>query len=87
MLELCLAVLLILVINRLFRNRDVTEPRERGAIIPGQPVDHGFDWEDYSQDCGNNAMQRLHEDMDRDSEEFIERMNDNRHRLFNDHHQ
>lgn len=86
MLELCLAVLLILAVNRFFRKRDATAPRERGIIVQGRPVNHGFDWEDYWQECGNNAMQRLYDDMDRDREEFIERMNDNRYWLMSDHH-
>ena len=84
MLELCLAILLIMAANRFFRKRDAAAPRDRGVIIPRQPVDHGFDWEDYWQECGDEAV-RFHDDMDRDREEFIERMNENRYRLMNEH--
>ena len=81
MLELCLAVLLIMAVNRFFRKRDTAAPRDRGVIVPGRLVDHGFDWEDYWQECGDEAVKRFHDDMDMDREEFIERMNDNRYRL------
>jgi len=83
--KLGLAVLLITAVNRFFRKRNAVAPRETGANIPGRPVNHGFDWEDYWKECGNNAMQRLHDDMDRDCEEFIERTNDNRYRIMDDH--
>jgi hypothetical protein len=85
MLELCLAVILIMAINRFFRNRDAAAPRKRGAFVPRGPVDDVFDWLNYWRKEGDEVMQRLLDDMHRDCEEFIERMNDNRYRLMNDY--
>ena len=33
MLELCLAVILIMAVNRFFRKRDAATPRDRGVIV------------------------------------------------------
>lgn len=81
MLELCLVVILILAVNRFFRNRDAAVPRKKGTIVPRRLVDDEFDWVGYWRKEGDEAMKSIPYDQDRDREEFIERMNDNRNRL------